>query len=217
MPRKAVRKLGRPPESNSIETRKRILDVARHAFAELGWEATTNKYVADKAGMTSGSLYHYFDSKLEMYLSVYDAAQELVRREFRAAAGTSDTFVGQFEAMLEMAYRLNEQDPSLARFLGSSRVDVTRHAELDKAIRRRRYAAEEIVVGLVDTGIASGEITPSRRAEVTALVRAIMVGLNDAVSDDLAQQRAAIDGVRSLLEGRLIEPRSQNNRVNQVR
>ena len=167
---------------------------------------TTNNHVAEKAGVTSAALYHYFDSKLDMYLAVYDAAQELVSKEFADASATSDTFVGQFEAMLETAYRLNEHDPSLARFLASSRVDVTRHPELEKAMGRRRWAANEIVVGLVDTGITTGEFAPSRRAEATALIRAILVGLNDSVSHDLGQQRAAIQGIRALLEGSLIRP-----------
>ena len=47
---------------------------------------TTNKVVAEKADVTSAALYHYFDSKLEMYLAVYDDAQELVGEEFGAAA-----------------------------------------------------------------------------------------------------------------------------------
>jgi AcrR family transcriptional regulator len=202
----APRRLGRPPATSSVDTRQRILDVARQAFAEQGWEMTTNQYVAERAGVTSAALYHYFDSKLDMYLAVYDAAQELVGREFAAASATSDVFVGQFEAMLEMAYRLNERDSSLARFLGSSRVDIARHPELAEAIGRRRPVGEEIVLGLVDTGIATGEIAAPRRAEVAALVRALLVGLTDAVSDDLTRQRAAIDGIRSLLEGRLIHP-----------
>jgi AcrR family transcriptional regulator len=180
--------------------------VAQQAFAEQGWETTTNHHVAERAGVTSAALYHYFDSKLDMYLAVHDAAQELVGREFSTAATTSDTFVGQFEAMLETAYRLNELDPSLARFLGSSRVDVTRHPELEKAIRRRRQVGEEVVAGLLEIGIATGEIAPSRRREIASMARVILVGLNDAVSDDLTRQRAAIDGIRALLEGRLIEP-----------
>jgi AcrR family transcriptional regulator len=200
------RRLGRPPASSSVETRQRILDVARQAFAEQGWETTTNHDVAEKAGVTSAALYHYFDSKLDMYLAVHDAAQEVVGREFATAAATSDSFVGQFAAMLETAYRLNEHDPSLARFLGSSRVDVTRHPELEKAIRRRRQVGDELVVGLIDIGVATGEIAPSRRGEIASLARVILVGLNDAVSNDLTRQREAIDGIRALLEGRLIEP-----------
>ncbi len=76
----------------------------------------------------------------------------------------------------------------------------------------RRWAGDEVVSVLVKTGLATGEIPPARKKQVSALVRAILVGLNDAVSDDLAQQRAAIDGVRGLLEGRLFVTVSRNGR-----
>lgn len=208
MARKVARKLGRPLASNSVETRQRILDVARQTFADVGWEVTTNKVVAEKADVTSAAIYHYFDSKLEMYRAVHDDAEERVSAEFGIAAGTSDTFVGQFEAVLERAYKMNSRDPSLARFLGSSRVDMSRHPELRTAIRR--WAGDEIVSTLVKTGLATGEIPPSRKKQVSALVRAILVGLNDAVSHDLTQQRAAIDGVRGLLEGSLLAASSAN-------
>src|SRR5947209_6596357 len=113
----APRRLGRPPASNSAETRQRILDVARETFAELGWDVTTNNHIATKAGVTSGALYHYFDSKLDIYLEVHQQAQVTVDTRFRIAMEKSDTFVGQFEAVLEAAHELNAHDPSLARFV----------------------------------------------------------------------------------------------------
>jgi AcrR family transcriptional regulator len=210
MARTRPRKLGRPPASSSVETRRRILDVARETFADVGWEVTTNKVVAEKANVTSAAIYHYFDSKLEMYRAVYHDAESSVSTEFGAAAAMSDTFVGQFEAILERAYQMNSRDPSLARFLASARVDMKRHPELRGAIRR--WAGDEIVSVLVKTGIATGEISAARKKDVSALVRAFLVGLNDAVSDDLTQQRAAIDGVRDLLKGNLFQSPSPNGR-----
>ena len=167
MARKRPRKLGRPPASSSVETRRRILDVARDTFADVGWEVTTNKVVAEKANVTSAAIYHYFDSKLEMYRAVYDDAESSVSTEFGAAAAMSDTFVGQFEAILERAYQMNSRDPSLARFLASARVDMKRHPELRGAIRR--WAGDEIVSVLVKTGIATGEISAARKKDVSAL------------------------------------------------
>ena len=83
MARKPARKLGRPPASSSIDTRQRILDVARQTFADVGWEVTTNKVVAEKADVTSAAIYHYFDSKLEMYRAVHDDAEEQGQRGVR--------------------------------------------------------------------------------------------------------------------------------------
>ena len=195
-----------------------MLDVAREAFAELGWEVTTNKHVAAKAGITSAALYHYFDSKMAMYVAVFDDVETFVDARFEEAMNSSDSFVGRFRAVLEAAYEMNRADPSLARFLGSARVDIARHSEVRAAIEDHRRPGREIVRQLIDTGIASGEITRERRAEADAFVRTIMVGLNDAVSHDLRQQRAAIDGIVAVVDGSLlVKPSSAKGNGARVR
>ena len=94
-----------------------------------------------RPNVTSAAIYHYFDSKLEMYRAVYDDAESSVSTEFGAAAAMSDTFVGQFEAILERAYQMNSRDPSLARFLASvarRHETSSRTAGGDSAVGGRR-------------------------------------------------------------------------------
>jgi AcrR family transcriptional regulator len=62
------RRRGRPPATDSADTKRAILDAARRLFAERGYGAVTNKDVATAAGITTGALYHYVESKLDLYL-----------------------------------------------------------------------------------------------------------------------------------------------------
>lgn len=206
MAAKRARKLGRPPASSSAETRQRILEVARVAFAELGYGVTTNKYVATKAGITTGALYHYFDSKLDIYLAVNDHVQRFVYQRFRAVIEANTTFLAQLEAILQAAYDLNVEDPSLARFIGSARIDVARHDELREKMAVLPGEATAVLTLLVRNGLATGEIRPEDRRRVTAFIRTLFVGLVDAVSDDTEEHAAAIEAVRALLHGELLHP-----------
>ena len=61
------RRLGRPPDTSSEETRRRILESARLCFAANGYEATSNRQLADSAGLTTGAIYHYFGSKRDLF------------------------------------------------------------------------------------------------------------------------------------------------------
>ena len=201
-----MRKLGRPPASSSAETRQRILDVARVSFAELGYGVTTNKYVVTKAGITTGALYHYFDSKLDIYLAVHEHVQDTVYARFRLATAEHDTFLGQFEAILQAAFELNVQDPSLARFLGSARIDLARHDELRETMVARPGEGTAVLHGLIACGVATGEIRPADRRQVAAFLRTVFVGLVDAVSDDVEEHGAAIAAIRALLHGQLLAP-----------
>ena len=212
MPARSPRRLGRPPASDSADTKQRILDVARYSFGELGWEKTTNKDVAAKAGITSGALYHYFDSKLDMYWAVYDHVLTTVEDRFLEAIAGSDTFIGQFEAVLETAHDLNAADPSLARFVASSRVDIARHDELRGHLGSRSSAG--IISRLADQAVATGEVHRSRRRELAAFVSTVLAGLTDAMSEDLNAHRVAVDSIRAALGGELIRPpRSSRGRA----
>ena len=73
-----MRKLGRPTACDGVDTRERLLVEARRCFATEGYDATTNKNLAKSAGITTAAIYHYFPSKIEMYVAVFMDVQKLV-------------------------------------------------------------------------------------------------------------------------------------------
>jgi TetR/AcrR family transcriptional regulator, repressor for uid operon len=197
-------KLGRPPASNSAETRDRIVTVARETFAELGYTVTTNKFLAAKVGITTGALYHYFDSKAAIYQAVYEDTQERIYARFESEFAGAVGFLDRFEAVLEAAYVINLEDPSLARFIGAARIDTARHDELRRMVATPVGYGQTFFQELVETGVKRGEIEPGDRDMILAFIRTVTVGLTDAVSGNPRQHRLAIDAVRASLEGRLI-------------
>jgi AcrR family transcriptional regulator len=201
MARKA--RLGRPPDTNSAETRAAILRSARQLFAAKGYEATSNRSIAEEAGVTTGALYHYFDRKLDIFTAVYIDTQETVYSRFDKWAADTTTFGDRLRATLEAAYELNGEDPTLAQFLGSCRVDAARDPVLRKTIggndNRRGYFGE-----MVELGMATGEIDPAQASMVSAVLDTIVVGLVSGVSGDRTRHREAIDGVLALVEGKLV-------------
>lgn len=205
-------RLGRPPAGDSAVTRAKVVAAARAAFADLGYAATTNKVVAEGAGVTTGALYHYFGSKLDLYLAVHDDVEALVADRFGAAVGAAATFREGLDALLAEARALNLEDPTLARFLGSVRVDARRHADLAAALRQRRRRWD-LLDRLVDTGVATGELDPADRRAVGALLRTILVGLTDAVSGDPALHGLAIDALRALIDGRLLHAPARRAKI----
>jgi len=177
---------------------------ARLAFAELGYAATTNKALASSADVTTGAIYHYFDSKLDLYRAVNNEVQSEVYTQFEEVVDGADSFLVGFERMLELAHEMNNTDRSLARFLGAVRIDVRRNPELRSLFKPSTIRRERFIQNLVDLGIATGEIDTADRDRTAALIRAVLVGLVDAVSDDPVVHRAAIDALKLLVEGKLI-------------
>ncbi len=67
-----------PPKTRRGETsRAAILSAALDLFQERGYEATTMRAIADRAGASLGSSYHYFPSKEHLVLEFYRHTHEL--------------------------------------------------------------------------------------------------------------------------------------------
>lgn len=63
-------------QSRGEQTKSAIIDAALTLFEEVGFEATTMRAVAQRAGVSVGNAYYYFDSKDELIQGFYDQAAE---------------------------------------------------------------------------------------------------------------------------------------------
>ena len=63
------------------ETRKRIYDAALELFRERGFEQTTMRDIAQKAGVALGGAYYYFASKEAIVLAFYQEVQHQSHEE----------------------------------------------------------------------------------------------------------------------------------------
>jgi len=200
----AEKRLGRPPATDSGDTKRRILDIAREMFSVHGYEVATNRDIASAAGITSGALYHYFGSKLDLYLAVHEDVQAGVYESFSNATMNLETFTEMFLAVLEVAHDMNENDPSVARFVGAVRVDAQRHPEMAAAISPRSTQREVFLTRLIDIGVKTGEIDEQQRSFALAFLLTVLVGLTDAVSGDNAQHKQAIEAIKMVMTGDLL-------------
>ncbi len=198
------RRLGRPPATDSAETRHRILEIARASFALGGYDGSTNRELATSAGITSGALYHYFGSKLDLYLAVHDDVQQRVYGRFNEAADGAAGFLGKFDAVLDVAHELNQADPTFAAFLGAVRTDMRRHPEIAEALAAHAERRSGFFVRLVDAGVDSGAIAPANRDFMIEFVAIILVGLTDGVSDDVERHARATASIKMALRGELV-------------
>jgi AcrR family transcriptional regulator len=162
------RKTARPAE---------ILDAALAAFAERGFAATRLDDVAERAGITKGTLYLYFRSKEDLFKAV--VRQELVpnieRAEAMAATASApslvllEQLVGFFSqivgsplsAIPKLVLTEAGNFPELARFYLEEVVDR------GKALLR----------GLLERGVRAGEVRPiDTESAVTCIIAPLLIG-----------------------------------------
>lgn len=202
----APRRRGRPPATKSADTHRAILDSARTLFAERGYNGVTNRELAASAGVTTSALYHYANSKLDLYSQVETDFQTRIYSRFQTAEASNHTFVGKFRAVLGVALDMMKEDPSFARFVGAVRRDVRQDPDVAARLGEQVRQRDRFFLNLVDVGIETGEIAPEDRRLVGEFIRLLLVGLFEGIADSASQHERAIDAITRLLDGGLIKP-----------
>lgn len=181
---------------------------ARVCFADQGYGATTNRLIADAAGITTGAIYHYFASKQELYEAVFAEVEEFVSARLSAARDDAPPqFTAQLRALLEEAVQLNREDSSLARFLVTVPTDVRRHPGLAPLFDQLTAYHARLLGPVVDEARARGELAEDvARGAVLGVLAVVLTGLVE-VSANLAnaeQHARNADALIRLLEGNLL-------------
>ena len=155
-------KRGRPP-GRTVEgeaTRRRLYETAIRLIGEQGYEATTLRDVAKRAGVSAGLLYRYFPSKRSVVLALYDELSDAFARE--AAGMPAGKWRDRFLYALETSLRA----------LGPHRVTLR--------------ALAPVMVGDADEGVFA-QSTAFSRTRVQAIFRTAVIDANDAPPQKLAE------------------------------
>lgn len=155
----------RDAERTKPETRQRILDSARHIFAEHGYAAANLDSIAAKAGMTKGAVYWHFSSKQDLFFgllqSELEQMQALLPREARHLTETDSDPADTAARMLRSRFPVQGSDVGSAylffEFLTASR-DPEVKQQLQAAYTRIWDLAEAHIVQLQQEGIIAPDV-----------------------------------------------------------
>jgi AcrR family transcriptional regulator len=201
------RRAGRPSAAASAATRERVLRAACACFAASGYGRARNQEIAEAAGVTSAALYHYYDSKAELFGAVYRGGLELITKSYREAAAARPGAVDKLCAMVEANVALNREHPGLADFLAIAPLELKRHPELAARLGRAGLEVPALFREVLEEGVRSGELPRDLPVEtVVHLVTAASYGLSwvHGLLPSPADHDAAIRAFQALLRGRLL-------------
>ncbi|MDD7925053.1 TetR/AcrR family transcriptional regulator [Actinomycetospora chibensis] len=202
----APRRRGRPPATDGPSTEEIILRTAREAFGELGYDRTTFREIAERAGLTRPAVNHYFPGKRALYDAVFASTQDrVVTAGILSATPDPDVSV-RLSAFLHAAADVDSQDRSFARFITSSLLDAVRHPELADHAEGQLEALRTFTRSILEEGIAAGQVREDLDVPaVTEMLLAIMwgMGLYAGFVGTHEQLESVVDQFAMLLGGTL--------------
>jgi AcrR family transcriptional regulator len=82
------------------QTRTAIAEAAQELFLDRGYDRTTMRAVADRAGVSIGNAYYYFASKEHLVQAFYDQVQVAHAAAAAESLASSDTFADRLREVL---------------------------------------------------------------------------------------------------------------------
>jgi TetR/AcrR family transcriptional regulator len=162
------------------EKRRRLIDLAVEEFAAHDYRVASISRIVARAGIAKGSFYQYFEDKHDLFLYLLEVAVDQRRLDFLREAQPAAESQGFFDTlrwMLSGSVQTARAHPQLAQF--ALRAYTADLPFADEALERGKALARDYLRGLVEQGIARGELAPDLDPEVaTAVVMAVMNEFN---------------------------------------
>ncbi len=111
----------KPKQTRSIQTKEKILDAALELFCEKGYYKTTTNEIAQRAGVSIGSLYSYFKDKDTVFLEILEKYHQKfnnAKSELLADLDLMRSDIRQWlRALIDILIKVHEESRELNREL----------------------------------------------------------------------------------------------------
>ncbi len=178
--------------------RRAILDAAQEAFDVRGYEAATMEEVAEKAGVSKGTLYNYFQNKEDLFAKVFS------ERLSGDQAELEQLIEEPLPALEKLCRIMDHVFSQLEFYIGSGRLvmELWAHAarqrkegELAVNIAQTNTQWRKWIEAVLIEGVAGGEFV--RRLNPSVMASLIWSTINGIIVESMFDTEAG-SGQRSL-------------------
>jgi AcrR family transcriptional regulator len=137
-------------------TRARILQAAKREFARAGLGGARVDTIAARAKANKRMIYHYFNSKEDLFAAVLEESYLDIRAAERRLALDDMAPQDALDALVRFTWRYYLQNPEFLTFVNSENLHKARHLKKSKALAQEYPRFIEIVQRIIDRGVAAG-------------------------------------------------------------
>ncbi len=172
-------------------SRDKILEAAKQAFSEKGFDGVSMEEIAQRAGIRKALIYYYFPSKEDLFEEVWNSAlEELENHIFREIEG-ENYYVRKIKRFLRAYIDFVTSRKDISKVIQKEKASILDEENSDglKLRLKERYESfVEKVVKLIEEGKASQVIHPDVDPKAAAQMIADVVsgsGANPEMMNNL--------------------------------
>lgn len=197
----------RSPEQKELR-RQAVLEAAEAYFLDVGYEAFSMGQLAKKAGVVKGTLYLYFKTREELFLTLYE--QSLIR--------WSQVFIGYLTKPLssqeyaQVLYTTAIADGTFLPLLIRLEHVIEHNVAIDRLIQSKRVFISQVNAIADPTGTALG-LSKVQSIEVVKTMGVLLIGATRADQGPSIENEDLPEDVQDLLASFSSEPLFTKNAV----
>lgn len=145
-----------PRRRNPTESRRRILEAGMKHFAQFGLGGARVTDIIRDANLSHRMLYHYFDSKEQLYLATLEFAYLKIRAAEQTLHLEELDPVQGIRALVEFTFDYYVEHPEFMALLNQENLNGGRFIKQSEELRRMQRPLVHVLDKLLDGGLASG-------------------------------------------------------------
>lgn len=143
-------------QDDKVFNMRRIGETALRLFFENGYEQTKMKEIADEAGVSVGLVFHYFNSKEDIYnIIIRQGSEDYVHISEQLQDYTEDAYQTLFDTAVQLLQLLDSHVKTTRTFFLIENAD---DRIIDESIAASRTLISERTVALIIQGQREGKI-----------------------------------------------------------
>ena len=169
------------------QRRQQLLQAAQRVFSHKGFHAANVADVAAEAGVSQGTVYHYFDSKEELLLTVFTEWETgTLQEEIGQVLQAAPTAAGKLALLAQAATHRVTSSVQLLEASVEFWSHIPRQARIRKGFKRMFGHMVADIAGVIQQGIDTGEF---RTVDTTVMARLMIATYDGLVLQWLADRK----------------------------
>ena len=203
----AINRRARSAEQKALR-RQAVLEAAETYFLEVGYESFSMAQLAKKAGVVKGTLYLYFKTREELFLTLYE--QSLIR--------WSQVFIGYLSASMtskayaQTLYKTALADGTFLPLLIRLEHVIEHNVEIPRLIKSKRVFILQVEV-LAESTSTSLMLSKAQAREVVKTMGVLLIGATQANQGPSLDIEELPEDVQDLIASFSSEPLFVKNAV----
>ena len=141
----------------------KIIDAALDEFASKDFEAASLNSIIAKAGISKGSMYHYFANKEDLYFYIIDQIMKTKEEFLNHALAGSEKSLAEMSFFENLEFQMLASVDFAAQYYREHQLSIRLQTMADGPLKERLFgdldrAFEDYVKSMVDEAMKAGEI-----------------------------------------------------------